>query len=68
MMCEQVFNQIGSELAALICDQLSWIPELVEYVLSQKFSYFFLCHHFDCFCLCPLCQVVGAHNDVLLLF
>ena len=67
MMCEQVFNQAGSELIALVCDQLSRIPELVEYVFHQNLSYFFLCHYFDCFCLRPLFQVVGAHNDVLLL-
>ena len=49
MMSEQVFNQIGSELTALICDQLSWIPELVEYGFSQKLIYFFLCSFFDFF-------------------
>ena len=67
VMCEQVFNQIGSKLTTLIYDQFSWIPELVEYVLSQKFSYFFLYHCFDFFCLCPLFRLIGAHNDVFLL-
>ena len=67
IMCEQVLNQARSELTALVYDQLSRIPELVEYVFLQKLSYFFLCRCFDCFSLCPICQVVGAHNDVLLL-
>ena len=40
MMCEQVLNQIGSELTALICDQLSWIPELVEYVSLKNSATF----------------------------
>ena len=67
MTCEQVFNQVGSELTTLFYDQLSRIPKLVEYVFPKKLSCFFLCRCFDCFCLHPLFQIVGAHNNVLLL-
>lgn len=42
MMCEQVFNQAGSEITALVYDQLSLLPELVEYVFSQKLNFFSL--------------------------
>ena len=64
---QKILNEVRGQLCSPISDYFFGVSKFVKLIIPYKFSYFLLAFYLHCFCFSPLCQVISANYDILLL-